>query len=321
MVMERILFFMLVLVLDFIFGDPVSIPHPISYIGKMIKNYETLLRRTRIPLHWCGLLLLLLSLATVSFVISLLLFVAGLMHPRVVDLISIYLMYTSLAATCLKREVFKVYEALQKKDLSLARQLIGYLVGRDTTKLSESEIIRATVETTAENTVDGILAPMFYLGLGFLLGIPVQMVFIYKTINTLDSMVGYLQEPYREIGFFSAKTDDIANYLPARIGSICMLMGGGFLGYPLLHGWKILKRDRRNHKSPNCGYPEATVAGLLQVQIGGTNTYFNEVVYKPTIGDAVKPLTIEHIKATTRIMYASEFVLGMVCAVVLWSVK
>lgn len=309
--MKLAVLFVIVLLLDYIFGDPISIPHPISFIGKMIKYYEKLLRRTKLPLFFCGFLLLTGSIVIVTVILSLMLFVANRIHPVVGEFVAVYLMYTSMAATCLKREVYKVRDALFSGDLAKSRQMIGYLVGRDTQNLSEKEIIRATVETTAENTVDGILAPMFYLIIGFLLGIPVQMVFIYKTINTLDSMVGYIQEPYREIGFFSAKCDDMANFLPARLGSLFMLLGGGIIGYHMGHGWKILLRDRRNHKSPNCGYPESVVAGLLEIQLGGTNTYFNEILVKPTIGDGVHALETRHIKDATLIMYASEVVMGL----------
>jgi adenosylcobinamide-phosphate synthase len=146
---------------------------------------------------------------------------------------------------------------------------------------------------------------------------PVQAVFLYKTVNTLDSMVGYIQEPYREIGFFSAKCDDVLNYFPARIGSLCMLIAGASLGYSRSNGWLVLKRDRRQHKSPNCGYPEAVVAGLLRIQIGGSNTYFDEVVVKPTIGDELKPLDGEDIHKTIRIMYGSELILVILSVLVL----
>jgi adenosylcobinamide-phosphate synthase len=316
--MEKISILVIAVVLDLIFGDPVNIPHPISYIGKMIHSYEKGLRKSSLPLRLCGFLLLLLSTSTVVLLLTGILFLANRIHPWLHYGITVYLVYTALAATCLNREVRKVYIALKEKKLPEARRFISYLVGRDTTNLTEHEITRAAVETAAENTVDGVLAPLMFLFVGLLLDVPVQAVFLYKTINTLDSMVGYMQEPYREIGFFSAKTDDIANYIPARIGSLFMVLGGGLLGFAMTNGLKIVVRDRRNHKSPNCGYPESAVAGLLQIQMGGTNTYFNEVVVKPTMGDPIQPLQIDHILQTIHIMYASELCMVVTYIVILW---
>jgi len=316
--MEKISILLLAVVLDIVFGDPINIPHPISYIGKMIHAYEKALRKTGWPLRLCGFLLLFLSIMSVIITITGVLWVANQLHPLLNQFLTVYLCYTALAATCLNREVRKVYKALKDKNLSEARRFISYLVGRDTSNLTEHEVTRAAVETAAENTIDGVLAPLMFLCVGLILGMPVQAVFLYKTINTLDSMVGYMQEPYREIGFFSAKTDDLANYIPARIGSLCMLLGGGLLGFDMKNGLRILLRDRRNHKSPNCGYPESVVAGLLNIQIGGTNTYFNEVVVKPTMGDPLQPLKAEHILHTTRLIYASELCMVVGCVLILW---
>lgn len=311
--MEKIIILIVAVILDLIFGDPYHIPHPITFIGKGIRNLESVIRKSGIPLKLGGLFLMMISVGIVWLVISSLLYVADWIHPQVANFVMVYLLYTSLAAKCLKVEVLKVYHALKKNDLKQSRKFISYLVGRDTSTLSSEEVTRAAVETVAENTIDGVLAPIFYIFLGMVFGMPVQFVFAYKTVNTLDSMVGYLQEPYKEIGFFSAKTDDILNYIPARIGSLLMIIGGFSLGYNLKNGFRILIRDRRNHKSPNCGYPEAAVAGLLEVQIGGTNQYFNEVVAKPTIGDGIHKLSVKHILDTVKIMYASEFITVCLC--------
>lgn len=313
--MESLLILMSAVILDWIFGDPRSVPHPISFIGKGIHLLEKGIRKSKMPLKFGGLILLLFATGGVIGFLSVLLHLAHLIHPWLRILVTIYLLYTALAAKSLKVEVLKVYKALKGGSLSDARKYISYLVGRDTQNLNEDEVIRAAVETAAENTVDGILAPLFYIVIGLLLGVPLQAVFLYKTINTLDSMVGYIQEPYREIGYFSAKTDDLFNYIPARIGSVFMLLGGATLGYDLKNGIKMLLRDRRNHKSPNCAYPESTVAGLLGIQMGGTNRYFNEVLVKPTIGDATRGMTIEDIPATLRIMYASQIVMLIACLV------
>jgi len=307
-VIKAIIIMSIAIVLDLIFGDPIKIPHPIIYIGKLISWMEKRIRKSKIPLKIGGYLLLLGTVGITAGVITLLLQAGYLIHPYVKDVMTIYLLYTSLAAKCLKDEVLKVWKALEQQDLVQARKQLSYLVGRDTECLTREEVIRGAVETAAENTVDGILGPLMFIGLGMLMGIPVQCVFIYKAVNTLDSMVGYLQEHYKDIGYASAKTDDLFNYIPARVGSLCMLIGGGIMGYDFRHGWKILWRDRRNHKSPNCGYPESAVAGLLHIQIGGTNTYFHEVVVKPTIGDDDRTLEPGYMKETIGIMYMSEIV-------------
>jgi adenosylcobinamide-phosphate synthase len=306
--LKSIIIICVAVILDRIFGDPINIPHPIIFIGKLISKLEKIIRKSNIPLKVGGFLLLIFTIIPTVAVITIILFISGWIHPYVKDVVTIYLLYTSLAAKCLKDEVEKVKSALVQDDIELSRKQLSYLVGRDTTYLTKDEIIRGAIETTAENTVDGILAPLIYIGIGFLFNMPVQFVFIYKAVNTLDSMVGYMQSHYKEIGYASAKTDDLLNYIPARIGSFFMLLAGGVLGYDIINGFKILKRDRNNHKSPNCGYPESTVAGLLNIQIGGTNTYFNEVVVKPTIGDAIEKLDVIHITQSNKIMYVSEII-------------
>ncbi|MTI46589.1 adenosylcobinamide-phosphate synthase CbiB [Sporosalibacterium faouarense] len=315
--MKYILILVIAVLLDFFLGDPQRWPHPIRYIGWMIKKYEGMIRKQKIvDLKVGGFLLIFLSLVTVFIVIALILFVTNFIHPIIKDIVLVYLTYTALAAKCLAVETKKVYKALEKENVHLGRKMLSYLVGRDTTQLTKEETVRGAVETVAENTVDGVLAPIFYFVIGIFLGMPLQMIFIYKTINTLDSMVGYIHEKYRDIGFASAKIDDIANFVPARIGSLCMLLGGLVLGFDIKTGFKILIRDRKNHKSPNCGYPEAAVAGLLRIQLGGTNTYFGETIYKPTIGDPIEDLKPQKILETIRVMYASEIIMVLVAAMV-----
>lgn len=295
--------------LDLIIGDPIGIPHPIIYIGKLISFFENKIRKYMGKyLKIGGFLLVISVLAIVFSVTSLITWVVGFSKLTLI-LGMIYFLNTALAAKCLNDEAKKVSSKLEAKDLEGARIQIGYLVGRDTTKLSEEEIIRATVETVAENTVDGVLAPLLYMGVGMIFNMPLQFAFIYKAVNTMDSMVGYKNEKYRDIGFAAAKLDDLLNYIPARIGSIYMGIAGGILGYNIKNGFKILLRDRKNHKSPNCGYPESVVAGLLDVQIGGTNIYFGEIVEKPTIGDKNRDLKNQNIADTCKIMYISELLL------------
>lgn len=304
--------------LDFILGDPYSWPHPVIFIGKLIKKVENYLRKQKlVSLKVAGFILVGITILMVNVIISLIINGANIIHPYIKDIITIYFIYTALAARCLGDEGIKVYRVLKERDIEKSRKLLSYLVGRETEQLSEKEVIRGTVETVAENTVDGVLAPLFYLFLGFLAGIPVQAIYMYKAINTLDSMVGYTNNTYKEIGFASAKLDDIVNYIPARLGAILMLISGVILRYDGKQGFKILKRDRRNHKSPNCGYPEAIVAGLLGVQLGGTNTYFGEIVYKPTLGDSINILESKNIIDAIKIMYVSEILMIIISFMIL----
>ncbi|RKD30586.1 adenosylcobinamide-phosphate synthase CbiB [Thermohalobacter berrensis] len=308
--MEYVYIITLSVILDYIIGDPPNWPHPIKYIGQIISKYERIIRSWRIvPLKIGGFLLTTFTLITTVSATFLILKISKLVHPIAEIIVTIYIFYSLLAAKCLHLETFKVYKALKNNDIKKARKLLSYLVGRDTTKLNEKEVTRAAVETLAENTIDGVLAPIFYIGVGLFLKVPAEMLVAYKTINTLDSMVGYMQEPYKEIGYASAKLDDIINYIPARLGSVLMVLSGIILGYDGRAGFKILLRDRRNHKSPNAGYPEAAVAGLLNIQLGGTNTYFGQRVYKPTIGDNKNELIPENIKDSAKIMYCSEILL------------
>ncbi|GKX32055.1 cobalamin biosynthesis protein CobD [Vallitalea longa] len=319
--MKPIIILCIAILLDRIFGDPVNIPHPIIYIGKLISRLEKTIRKSRIPLKIGGFVLLITTVGITFFSITLVLFVCSKIHPYIQDIVTTYLLYTALAAKCLKDEVLKVYKAIEKDDLELSRKQLSYLVGRDTNNLTKEEIIRGAIETAAENTVDGVLAPLMFIAIGFIVNMPVQFVFMYKAVNTLDSMVGYLHVKYKDIGFASAKTDDIFNYIPARLGSFFMLLAGGVLRYDFKKGLKILRRDNKNHKSPNCGYPESVVAGLLNIQIGGTNTYFDEVVVKPTIGDPGEKLNGKHIVKSTSVIYVSEIITLVVICLIMFSIS
>ena len=218
-------------------------------------------------------------------------------------IVNTILIYTTLATKCLKDESVKIYKVLKTGDLEKSRIQLSYIVGRDTTNLNEKEIVRATVETVAENTVDGIIAPLFY---GFIGGAPLAMA--YKAVNTLDSTVGYKNDKYYYLGFASAKIDDIANYIPARLGVILLSLGSLFTGFNFKDALKIGIRDRKNHKSPNCAFSEGAVAGALGIQLGGTNVYFGKEVYKPTIGDKTREIEIEDIVRTNKIMYSSSII-------------
>lgn len=290
-------------VIDLIIGDPYSFPHPVRYIGKLIKTNENKIRKiakTDKNLKIGGFVLWFVTVG-ITYLVTYLTVKLSSFVPGGFLIANSILIYTTLATKCLKDEAVKIYKVLKSKDIEKSRIQLSYIVGRDTTSLDEGEIIRATVETVAENTVDGIIAPMFYAFIG---GAPLAMA--YKAINTLDSTVGYKNEKYMNLGFASAKIDDIANYIPARISVLLMTIGSLILGYDYKSCFKISIRDRKNHKSPNCAYPEGAVAGALGVQLGGTNIYFGKEVYKPTIGDKIRKIEIEDIVRTHKIMYATS---------------
>lgn len=292
-------------VLDLIIGDPYSFPHPVRFIGNLIRFVEMKIRniaKTKKQLKIGGFILWIVTVGTTITVTSLILNIF-MVSKILYMIISSVILYTTLSTKCLADEAKKIYEVLKMGDIEKSRKQLSYIVGRDTTSLNEQEIIRATVETVAENTVDGIIAPMMY---GFIGG-PV-LAMSYKAINTLDSMVGYKNEKYGDLGFASAKIDDIANFIPARITPFFMMIASLPLRFNAKESIHIAIRDRKNHKSPNCAYSEGAVAGALEVQLGGTNMYFGKEVYKPTIGDKHRELEIEDIIRTNKIMYATSFV-------------
>lgn len=290
-------------IIDLIIGDPYSFPHPVRYIGKLIKVTENKIRniaKTDKGLKIGGFVLWTITVG-LTYLVTYMIVKLFSFIPGGYIIANSVLIYTTLATKCLKDEAIKIYNVLKTGDIEKSRTQLSYIVGRDTTDLDEGEIIRATVETVAENTVDGIIAPMFYAFIG---GAPLAMA--YKAINTLDSTVGYKNEKYKDLGFASAKIDDVANYIPARIAVLLMSIGSLLLGYDYKKASQIAVRDRKNHKSPNCAYPEGAVAGALGVQLGGTNIYFGQVVYKPTIGDKIREIEIEDIVKTNKIMYATS---------------
>jgi adenosylcobinamide-phosphate synthase len=292
-------------IVDLIVGDPYSFPHPVKYIGKLIKVLENFVRRvfkTDEDLKIGGFILCIVTVLT-TYVVTYLIVRLFKFNSVSYILINVIIIYTTFATKCLKDEAVKVYDVLKTGDIEKSRIQLSYIVGRDTTNLSEKEIIRATVETVAENTVDGIMSPMFYAFIG---GAPLAMA--YKAINTLDSTVGYKNEKYINLGFASAKLDDIANYIPARLSVLFIPIASFILGYNLKDSFKIGIRDRKNHKSPNCAFSEGAVAGALGVQLGGTNVYFGKEVYKPTIGDKLYEIEEKNIVDTNKIMYMSSFV-------------
>ncbi len=289
--------------IDLIVGDPYSFPHPVIYIGKLIKSVENIIRKIfqdEKYLKLAGFILWFITVG-ITYLITYLIIRISKFSNITFLIANSFIIYTTLATKCLKDEAVKIYNVLKSGDIQESRKQLSYIVGRDTSNLNEAEIIRATVETVAENTVDGIISPMFYAFIG---GAPLAMA--YKAVNTLDSMVGYKNDKYINLGFASAKIDDIANYIPARVCVIFMTLASFILRFDYKRCFKIAIRDRKNHKSPNCAYSEGAVAGSLGIQLGGTNVYFGKAVYKPTIGDKDREIEIEDIKKTNKIMYVSS---------------
>lgn len=300
----------LAVLLDFLIGDPYWFPHPIIYIGKLIKFLENFFRKrckAERNLKVSGGVIVIIVIG-MSFLIPYFILYITKDFFWIHHVLNIIIIWTTLAARCLHKEGIKVYESLKSGDLEDARLKLSYIVGRETKELTEKEVIRADVETIAENTADGVIAPLLFAMIG---GAPLAM--LYKGVNTMDSMLGYMNEKYKHIGFFPAKTDDVFNYIPARITGILICLAAPITGGNIFQSFKIMMRDRKNHKSPNCGYPEAAAAGALRIQIGGTNTYFGEVMTKPTIGDPINKLTLKHIKYTVELMYFAEVILLVIC--------
>jgi cobalamin biosynthesis protein cobD len=290
-------------ILDLVFGDPQNIIHPVQIIGKMISLGEKILLKEKSGSRYKFFAGIILNIFVVSIAYGLTcLIYKSSKISGVFTLIEIYLMYTVFSVNSLAREGNRVYNILKEGDIEKARKDLSYLVSRDTETMDEKMIIRSTMETISENTVDGIVAPMFYMFLG---GLPLAMT--YKAINTLDSMVGYKNEKYMDFGKFSAKIDDIANFIPARITGFLIVAASMILRYNYKNSLKIFIRDRKNHSSPNSAHAEASVAGALGVQFGGRVSYFGKEADKPTIGDKIKDFELEDIKKNIKIMYITSF--------------
>lgn len=300
------------ILLDFLIGDPPDWPHPIRFIGWIIAGIERWVRKVIRNLYIGGYILLIGSIIGALLPVLLM---KAIIPPFLFNFIEIYLLYTFLASRCLSDEANKVKKALDSGDLDLARLKLSYLVGRDTKSLSLSDVTRGVVETVAENTIDGVLAPLFFMIIGLPFGLSLEFALIYKVVNTLDSMVGYIHPPYKEIGFASAKMDDLLNFIPARVGAIVMLLTGVLTGKDGRNGFKIFLRDRNNHKSPNSGHPESAIAGLLGIKLGGSNVYFGNLVVKPTIGDAMQQVAPQHITETIHVMIGAELLVYGLCLI------
>lgn len=286
--------------LDSLLGDPPHWPHPVRWIGKLIDALQLLVRRvchSERALKLGGAALWLVVVGTVWLFSWSLLWLMDSLHPWLGWLAEVWLIYTLLAGRCLAEAAMEVYRALHSAGLEESRRKLSWIVGRDTSQLEEPQITCAVVETVAENSVDGVIAPLFFLMIG---GAPLAMA--YKAVNTLDSMVGYKTPKYRAIGYFSARMDDFANWIPARL-SWLLLSGAAWLtGLDYRQALRIGWRDRYQHSSPNSAWSEATVAGALGIQLGGPNHYFGQLVEKPWIGEKRREAALADIPHSTRLM-------------------
>ncbi|HWQ40850.1 MAG TPA: adenosylcobinamide-phosphate synthase CbiB [Desulfosporosinus sp.] len=284
--------------LDQIIGDPRSWPHPVVGIGKVIDFLERHLNKgSPEARRRNGVLLTILVIGGSYLLTWAVVLGANALHPLVGMGVSAYFIFTTLAGKSLLDAGQSVMEPLKNGDLSGARQRLAWLVSRDTGHLSEGEVVRGTVETLAENFVDGILSPLFYAALG---GAPLAMAF--KAASTLDSMVGYRNEQYEDFGWFSARTDDWANYVPARLSIPILLLAGWFWRMPIRHAYRIWKRDAAGHPSPNGGNPESVVAGLLGVRLGGINSYHGKPHHRAEMGEALHPANASDIFQCRRLV-------------------
>ncbi len=286
----------LALLLDAIFGDPRWLPHPVKGIGWLARRVEDPLRQV-FEARSAGVAAVVVVITGTVGAGVLLQNAAGLISPLLGDLVGIVLLYTCLAMQDLRRHALAVYVPLNNGDLMQARSRVAWLVGRDTAGLDEAEITRATVESVAENTVDGVTAPLFF---ALIAGVPGAL--FYKAVNTLDSTFGYRNERYLRFGWAAARFDDLVNLVPARITALLVPCAARLSGLDWRRSWRIFRRDRHNHPSPNGGQIEAAVAGALGVRLGGENSYFGRTSFRPYLGDADQPLQADHILQVTRLM-------------------
>lgn len=296
--------------LDLIFGDPHWLPHPVRLIGLGISGGERVLRKI-FPKTPRGELaagaVLAMIIPVMSFAVPfVLLWLAGMVGWWLRFILASIFCYQALAAKCLRVESMRVYHALKKEGLEAGRKAVSWIVGRDTANLSEEQVTKAAVETIAENTSDGEIAPLFYLMLG---GAPLG--FFYKAVNTMDSMIGYKNEKYLYFGRVAARLDDVLNFIPAILSAWLMTAASFLLGMDGKNAWKIYRRDRKNHASPNSARTESVCAGALRVQLAGDAVYFGKLVKKPTIGDPLRPVVLEDIPAANRLMYLTS-ILGLI---------
>lgn len=292
------------IVLDFLLGDPRGWRHPVMAIGTLIQKTEKVLRRifpkSKRGQQTAGVFQVILVSACSLLVPAVLLVLCYRLHPAAGIIFEMVVCYYMLAAKSLKTESMLVAEALRTEGLCAGQKAVAMIVGRDTHRLDETGVVKAAVETVAENTSDGVIAPLCYMAcFGALGGV------FYKAVNTMDSMTGYKNEAYQYYGTAAARLDDVLNFIPARICAAMMLLACVFLKLDVKNAWRIFKRDRYQHASPNSAQTEAVMAGALGIQLAGAAWYFGEKHEKPVIGDAKRPVEMEDIARSNRLMYAT----------------
>lgn len=290
--------------IDCVLGDPYSLPHPIRLIGSLIAGLEKLLRSRIKNERTAGTVLVITVLILSAGVPLALLIICYKINLILGIAIESIMCYYLVAARCLRNESMKVHDAFAENDTEKARQAVSMIVGRDTKCLDRDGIIRAAVETVAENTSDGVTAPMFYMALGGAVG-----GFFYKAANTMDSMLGYTNDKYINFGRTAAKLDDVLNYIPSRLTALLMILSAYILRFDGKNAFRIWKRDRRKHASPNSAQTEAVCAGALDVRLAGDAYYFGELHKKPFIGDDIRPIENEDIRRANRLMYMTSILM------------
>lgn len=301
--------------IDLLVGDPHGIPHPVVGIGKLISFLEKGLRRM-FPktdggeIAAGGVLWVLVAVICTALPAGIL-FLCDRLSPWLRLTVESLMCWQILATKALKDESMKVYTALESGDLEKSRHAVSMIVGRDTARLDDAGVTRAAVETVAENTSDGVVAPMLFLALG---GAPLG--FFYKAVNTMDSMLGYVEPPYKNIGLVPAKMDDIANFIPSRLSALLMLAAGFLLGLDGENGWRVFRRDRFNHASPNSAQTESVCAGLLGVRLAGDAWYHGVLHKKKYIGDDTRDITHRDILLACRLLYMTAFLNLLLCVFV-----
>ncbi len=300
--------------LDLLFGDPRWLYHPIRLIGNLISLLERILRRifpkTKKGERAAGTVLAILVIALSGGVPFVVLFFCFRIHFAIGFVLEIFWCWQLLACRSLQVESMRVYHDLKREEIEDARESLGRIVGRDTDFLDEQAIIRAAVETVAENASDGVIAPMLYMMIGGAVG-----GFIYKSINTMDSMIGYKNDRYQWFGTFAARLDDLFNLIPARLTAVLMILTAYGKDFSRSNAWRIFRRDRKKHPSPNSAQPESAMAGALGIALGGDSSYFGSIHHKATLGDPDRPAEAADILRANRLMQRAS-----VAALVLFAV-
>ncbi len=307
--------------LDLLCGDPSWLPHPVVAIGNLIAWLEEMLRRrfsaTAAGERAAGALMVVIVMLTTAAAVWLVLTFAWIVHPLVYWLAQVWLGFQALATYGLRESALRVYSCLAAGDLHSAREAVGRIVGRDTAVLDESGIARAAVETVAENASDGVVAPLLFFALG-----GAVWVWLYKAVNTMDSMVGYKNDRFRHFGMVAARLDDVVNFIPARLTALLFLAAGRVRTLPWRNGWKVFLRDRHNHASPNSAQPEAACAGVLGIWLGGDTSYGGVLIRKPRIGDGGRDASpadiVRSVDLLTTASWIGVIALAAVAAVWNW---